>query len=58
MQCERAALAAALLLNSNHNDNTTAQCGERDLRELLLSFVHQTEWRKDGFEGRRGVYDY
>lgn len=47
-----------MLLNSNHNDNTTPQCGERDLRELLLSFVHQTEWRKDGFEGRRGVYDY
>ena len=69
-QCERAALAAALLLNnsinndidmdSRSNDNGTRRSAERDLRELILGFVQQTEWRKDGFsDGRRGaVYDY
>ena len=69
-QCERAALAAALLLNNTinndvdmegrSNDNGTRRSAERDLRDLILGFVQQTEWRKDGFfDGRRGaVYDY
>lgn len=58
LQSERAALAAALLLNNNNNSINTRQCGERDLRELVLDLVHQTEWKKDNFDGRRGLYDY